>query len=211
LDLSDALTYSNQFLAFGDIGSLNTGTNQPDQHGKRWNRLHPTWGRWRYYTNTINQQHDVQFPDNSVIQSGGLSGDLTGPKLSVGGTYTLTRGSYDISPNFWDQTVGFRLDTSIANVRRFSLNLTTTIQTAIAVEYFGGNAGVGGSWRYSRQEASTWLQVLVFLAAGGASARGLYHQGSSKRNLRMVTGIPLLRFRPILAAIHRISVRQFFN
>ncbi len=154
LDLSDALTYSSQYLAFGDIGTLRTGTNPTlTNTGSAGIAYTPTWGRLAAsYTNTINQTYDVQFPDNSLIQSGRLSADLIGPKLSVGASYTLTRGSYDISSNYWDHTVGINAGYPLTQNLDAKLLGTLTYHkpdSSISVEYYSGTVGIGGSWRYS--------------------------------------------------------------
>ncbi len=154
LDLSDGLTYSNQYLAFGDIGTLRTGTNPTlTNTGSAGIAYTPTWGRLAgSYTNTINQTYDVQFPDNSLIQSGRISLDLIGPSLSVGGSYTATRGSYDISSNYWDHTIGINAEyplTPTLNARLLGTLTYHKPDSPIAVEYYSGNVGIGGSWRYS--------------------------------------------------------------
>ncbi len=154
LDLSDGLTYSNQFLAFGDIGTLRTGTNPTlTNTGSAGIAYTPTWGRLAAsYTNTINQTYDVQFPDNSLIQSGRISLDLIGPSLSVGGSYTATRGSYDISSNYWNHTVGINAGYPLTQTLTARLLGSLTYHkpdSAVAVEYYTGDVGIGGLWLYS--------------------------------------------------------------
>jgi len=154
LDLSDALTYSNEFLAFGDIGTLRTGTNPTlTNTGSAGIAYTPTWGNLGVtYTNTINRTYDVQNPDDSLIQSGGLSAQIVGPKLSVGGSYTVTRGEYDISSNYWDQTVRLNAQHPVSPTINASLLGSVTYHDpdlSIAVEYLVANMGFIGSWRYS--------------------------------------------------------------
>ena len=154
LNFSDALTYSNEFLAFGDIGSLRTGTNPTLTNTASAGVAYtPTWGRLAVgYTNTINRTSDVQFPDDSLIQSGRISLDLTGPRLSAGASYTLTRGSYDISSDFWDHTVGINAAyplTPTLNARFLGSFTYHNPDSPIAVEHLSGNVGIGGNWRYS--------------------------------------------------------------
>ncbi len=154
LNLSDGLTYSNEFLAFGDIGTLRTGTNPTlSNTGSVGIAYTPTWGSLAAtYTNTINRTSEVQFPDDSLIQSGGISAQLTGPRLSVGASYTITRGLYDISSDYWDNTVrinaGYPL-TQALNARFLGSLTYHSPDSPIAVPYFTGNVGIGGSWRYS--------------------------------------------------------------
>ncbi len=154
LDLSDALIYSTEFLAFGDIGTLRTGTNPTLTNTASGGIAYtPTWGSVAVgYTNTINQTYDVQFADDSLIQSGRISLGLTGPRLSVGASYTLTRGSYDISSDYWDQTVGINAGFPLTQTltARFLGSFTYhNPDSPIAVEHLSGNVGIGGSWQYS--------------------------------------------------------------
>jgi hypothetical protein len=154
LNLSDAFTYSNQFLAFGDIGTLRTGTNPTlTNTGSAGIAYTPTWGRLAIdYTNTINQTYDVPFPDNSLIQSGRISIDLTGPRFSIGSSYTLTRGSYEISSDYWDHTVGINVGyylTQTLNTKLLGSFTYHTPDSPFSVEYYSGNVGIGGSWQYS--------------------------------------------------------------
>ncbi len=154
LDLTDGLTYSNEFLAFGDIGTLNTGGNPTLSNTASAGITYtPTWGRLAAsYTNTINQTYDVQFPDNSLIQSGRISLDLIGPTLSLGGSYTLTRGSYDRSSDYWDHTVGINAGYPLTPTLTARLLGSFTYHdpdSPIAVELLSGNVGIGGSWQYS--------------------------------------------------------------
>ncbi len=154
VDLSDGLTYSNQFLAFGDIGTLRTGTNPTLTNTASGGIAYtPAWGRLAAsYTTTINQTYDVQFPDNSLIQSGRISADLIGPNLSVGTSYTLTRGSYDISSDYWEQIVGVNAAypiTQTLNGKLLGSLIYHKPDSPIAVEYFTGDLGIVGLWQYS--------------------------------------------------------------
>ncbi len=154
LDLSDTFTYSDDYLAFGDIGTLRTGSNPTLANTASTGISYaPTWGSLGVnYTNTINRTYDVQNPDDSLIQSGGISAQIVGPKLSVGGSYTVTRGSYDISSDYWAQTVRLNAQHPVSPTINASLLGSVTYHSpdlSIAVEYIVANVGVIGSWRYS--------------------------------------------------------------
>jgi hypothetical protein len=109
LNLSEDLTKANQFGFQQNPGSRSTGTaGFLSNQGTVGVAYVPPNGRIGLSYSNVLQQDSTPGADNSVTQNVRMDGFLTNPRLSLAGSYTLTRGEFDISSPYWEHTLDGR-------------------------------------------------------------------------------------------------------
>jgi len=148
LSVAEDLTKSTDFRDLEDPASRQTGTagflrNQATIE----TAYTPPQGRLALgYTNNL-VQNDAPGADNSLTHALRADGELTGPRLTLGGTYTLTRGEFDIAPPYWEHTGEARLR------RPFSPTASGTLSASFThhdeeggQDFIGGRVRIGGTF-----------------------------------------------------------------
>ena len=90
------------------------------------------------YTNVYHQDNGAG-AENSLTHNVRADGLLSNPRLTLAGGYTLTRGTFDISPSYWEHTV----DGRITRVLTPSLSGTLSGLFTYHQPDFGFNFNVG--------------------------------------------------------------------
>jgi putative beta-barrel porin BBP2 len=115
LSLSEDFTDSSDFRDVGNVGTTRTGqtpfiTNRATAEAA----YTPPQGQAALsYTNVLNRE-DVSNPDNSDTHIVRASGDLVNPRLGLGGSYTLTRGLFTVSSDYWENSVEGHANRSVS-------------------------------------------------------------------------------------------------
>ncbi len=110
LNLSEDLIYANDFRFQQNPGTRRTGTTKfLTNQGTMGIAYVPPNGRIGLsYSNVLQRDYSAG-GDNSVTHNVRTDGLLTNPRLSLAGSYTLTRGEFDISSPYWEHTVESRV------------------------------------------------------------------------------------------------------
>jgi len=151
--LAEDLIYSSDFQAVQDLGSRRTGTTPYLTNVGSFEAAYlPPQGRLALsYTNVVNQQY-VTNPDNSLTQTIRADGELTNPKWTVGTSYWLTRGDFDISSPYLENNLEARvrrtLDPTLSGTL-YGLFTYHNSDQATAVDYILGRGRIGPTWNYS--------------------------------------------------------------
>lgn len=148
LSLAEDLTRSTDFRDVEDPGTRRTGQRAfLRNQGTIQTAYIPPKGRAALsYTNVL-VQNDSPIADDSQTHIFQTDGDLTGAPLSLGGTYLLTRGEFEIASPYWEHTIEGR-------IRRV---LTPTISVTLFTffthhdedrgqDFMIGRARLGGIW-----------------------------------------------------------------
>jgi len=109
LNLSEDLVKSNDFRFQQNPGTLRTGTagyltNQSTVGAA----YAPPEGRIGLSYSNVLQRNDAPGADDSLTHIVRTDAQVTNPRLTLGGSYTLTRGEFDISSPYWEQSVDAR-------------------------------------------------------------------------------------------------------
>lgn len=169
IGIADNLTYSTDFLAVGDLGTLRTGTNPfLTNTGSVDIAYVPPEGRIGLsYTNILNQQYDVANPDNSMTHTVRLDGQLVNPRLTIGGGAWASRGLFDISSDYWEYNGEARASYLVIPELSATLYGLATYHDAdrdVAVDYWIGRFRPGVLWTYAPTgsvEASVGVDVFA--------------------------------------------------
>jgi hypothetical protein len=153
LSAGEDFTQSHDFRDVGNIGTTRTGQNSFTTNRATAEAAYtPPQGRIALaYTNVLNRE-DVPNPDNSLTNIVQASGDLTDPSFGVGGSYTLTRGLFDISSDYWAHTLEGHAKRPVTPTAAATLSGLFTQHDADrpqAQDYRLGHGRVGGEWTLS--------------------------------------------------------------
>jgi hypothetical protein len=105
------------------------------------------------YTNIFNQQYDVPLPDDSLTHIGRVDGELTGPNGTLGASYWLTRGDFDISSPYWENNGEARINLPLSPILTGTLSGLFTYHNAdrsLSPDYITGRSRVGAVWSYGQ-------------------------------------------------------------
>jgi len=148
LSLAEDLTRSTDFRDLEDPASRRTGIasflrNQAFVEAA----YNPPQGRAALsYTNVL-IENDAPGADNSLTHSLRGDGELTGPRLSLGGTYTLARGEFDIASPYWEHTGEARLRRPLSPTASLTLSTGFTHHDEErGQDFISGRTRVGGTF-----------------------------------------------------------------
>ena len=164
LNVAEDFTDSTDFRAVGNLGSTQTGQNRRTQNQATAEAAYtPALGRVGLaYTNVL-ALNDVANPDNSMTHNLRTSGDLNGLRYNLGGSYTLIRGIYDISSDYWEQSGEVHAKHDLTPTLSTTLSGTFTAHDpdqSQSQRFQIGRVRAGGVWAYS-PEASLSAQAGV--------------------------------------------------
>ena len=147
LSLAEDLTKSTDFRDLEDPASRQTGTagflrNQATVEAG----YNPPKGRAALsYTNVL-IENEAPGADNSLTHTFRTDGELTGPRLSLGGTYTLTRGEFDFASPYWEHTVEGRTRLPLSPIASVTLSTGFTHHDEErGQDFMVGRARIGGT------------------------------------------------------------------
>jgi hypothetical protein len=151
LGIADDFSYSTDFLAQGDLGSRRTGINPylTNTGSFEAGYVSPRGHLGLRYTNRLNQQYDVPLPDDSLTQIGRLDGELTVPSVTVGASYWLTRGDFEISSPYWENNGEVRIRWPFLPILTGTFSGLFTYHNAdraLSPDYITGRSRVGAAW-----------------------------------------------------------------
>jgi len=148
LSLAEDLTKSTDFRDLEDPASRRTGTasflrNQAFVE----TAYNPPQGRAALsYTNVL-IENDAPGADNSLTHIARADGELTGPRLSLGGTYTLSRGEFDIASPYWEHTGEARLRRPLSPTASGTLSASFTQHDEDrGQDFISGRMRIGGTF-----------------------------------------------------------------
>jgi predicted porin len=148
LALAEDFTKSTDFRDLDDPGSRRTGTAGFTRNEASVEAAHtPIQGTAALrYTNVL-VHNDGPGADDSLTHILRANADLTGPRLSLGGTYTLTRGEFDIASPYWEHAVEARARRAISPTASLTLTAGFTHHDQERGEDFmGGRGRIGGTF-----------------------------------------------------------------
>jgi len=153
LGVADDFAYSTDFLAQGDLGSRKTGTTPYliNTGSFEASYVSPRGRLALRYTNILNQQYDVPLPDDSLTQTGRLDGELTSPSVTLGASYWVTRGDFDISSPYWENNGEVRIRWPLLPILTGTFSGLFTYHNAdrgLSPDYITGRSRVGAVWSY---------------------------------------------------------------
>ena len=109
LNLSEDLIKSNDFRLQQNPGTLRTGTvgylTNQSTVGAAYG---PPEGRIGLSYSNVLQRNDAPGADDSLTHIVRTDAQVTNPRLSLGGSYTLARGEFDISSPYWEHSLDAR-------------------------------------------------------------------------------------------------------
>jgi hypothetical protein len=147
LSLAEDLTRSTDFRDLEDPASRRTGTagflrNQAFVEAA----YNPPQGRAALsYTNVL-IENDAPSADNSLTHTVRADGELTGPRQSLGGTYTLARGEFDIASPYWEHTGEARVRRSLSPTASGTLSASFTHHDQErGQDFISGRVRIGGT------------------------------------------------------------------
>ena len=167
LGIADDFAYSTDFLAQGDLGARRTGTTPylTNTGSFEANYVSPRGRLGLRYTNIFNQQNDVPLPDDSLTHIGRVDGELTGPSMTLGSSYWLTRGDFNISSPYWENNSEVRVRWPVLPILTGTFSGLFTYHDAdraLSPDYITGKSRVGAAWSYGPTgsvEASAGVDV----------------------------------------------------
>jgi len=153
LGVTEDIAYSTDFLAQGDLGSRRTGATPylTNTGSFEASYVSPRGRLGLRYTNILNQQYDVPLPDDSLTQIGRLDGDLTDPRVTLGGSYWVTRGDFEVSSPYWENNGEARIRWTLLPVLTGTFSGLFTHHDAdrvLSPDYITGRSRVGAVWSY---------------------------------------------------------------
>jgi len=109
LSLAEDLVKSSDFRYVQDPGTRRTGTAAYlTNQGTLGAAYTPPNGRIGLSYSNVLQRNDAPGADSSLTHTMRTDGQVTGPRLSLGGSYALTRGEFDISSPYWEHSLDAR-------------------------------------------------------------------------------------------------------
>jgi hypothetical protein len=146
LSLAEDFTRSTDFQAVGDIGTRRTGQSPFTRNGVTAEAAFtPPGGRVAFsYTNGLIRNENPGGDDSAthILRTGA---DFANPRLSLGGSYSLTRQDFEISSPYWEHTGEGRLRRVLTPTASATLSgLFTYHNSERGSDFIIGRARLGG-------------------------------------------------------------------